>query len=37
MSYFVVDVETDGPIIGKHSIVCFAAVKLTYELVVGHL
>lgn len=26
MSYIVVDVESDGPIIGKHSMVCFGAV-----------
>ena len=26
MSYIVVDVESDGPIIGKNSIVCFGAV-----------
>ena len=26
MSYIVVDVEGDGPIIGKHSMVCFGAV-----------
>ena len=28
MSIFVVDVESDGQIIGKHSMVCFGAVKL---------
>jgi len=32
MSYFVVDVEADGDIIGRHSMVCFGAVKLTPEL-----
>jgi len=32
MSYFVTDVESDGPIIGKHSMVCFGVVKLTPEL-----
>jgi len=32
MSYFVIDVESDGPIIAKHSMVCFGAVKLTPEL-----
>jgi hypothetical protein len=32
MSYFVVDVESDGNIIGKHSMVCFGAVKLIPEL-----
>ncbi len=26
MSYISVDVESDGPIIGKHSLVCFGAV-----------
>ena len=26
MSYIVVDVESDGPIIGKHSMICFGAV-----------
>lgn len=28
MSYFVVDVEADGNIIGEHSMVCFGAVML---------
>lgn len=28
MSYFCVDVESDGPIIGKHSMVCFGAVLI---------
>jgi hypothetical protein len=32
MSLFVTDVETDGQIIGKHSIICFGVVKLTPEL-----
>lgn len=32
MSYFIVDVESDGPIIGKHSMVCFGAVLLNEEL-----
>jgi hypothetical protein len=32
MSLFVVDVESDGQIIGKHSMVCFGAVKLTHDL-----
>ena len=32
MSLFVVDVESDGQIIGKHSMVCFGVVKLTPEL-----
>lgn len=32
MSLFVVDVESDGQIIGKHSLVCFGVVKLTPEL-----
>ena len=32
MSYFVTDVEADGNIIGKHSMVCFGVVKLTPEL-----
>jgi hypothetical protein len=32
MSYFVVDVEADGDIISKNSMVCFGAVKLTPEL-----
>jgi hypothetical protein len=32
MSLFVTDVESDGQIIGKHSIVCFGVVKLTPEL-----
>lgn len=28
MSYIVVDVESDGPIIGSHSMVCFGAVYI---------
>ena len=32
MSYFVVDVESDGQIIGINSMVCFGAVKLTQKL-----
>ena len=28
MSYIVVDVESDGPIIGQHSMVCFGAVLI---------
>ena len=32
MSFFVVDVESDGQIIGKNSMVCFGVVKLTPEL-----
>jgi len=32
MSYFIIDVESDGQIIGKHSMVCFGVVKLTPEL-----
>lgn len=32
MSLFVTDVESDGQIIGKHSMVCFGVVKLTPEL-----
>jgi len=32
VSLFVVDVESDGQIIGKHSMVCFGVVKLTPEL-----
>jgi hypothetical protein len=32
MSYFIVDVEADGEIIGKNSMVCFGVVKLTPEL-----
>lgn len=32
MSFFVIDVESDGQIIGKHSMVCFGAVKLTPAL-----
>jgi hypothetical protein len=32
MSLFVTDVESDGQIIGRHSIVCFGVVKLTPEL-----
>lgn len=29
MSLFVVDVESDGPIVGVHSMVCFGAVKVS--------
>lgn len=32
MSWFVVDVESDGQVIGKNSMVCFGVVKLTPEL-----
>lgn len=32
MSFFVVDVESDGPIIGVNSMVCFGAVMVTPEL-----
>lgn len=32
MSYYIVDVETDGPIPSKYSMVCFGVVKLTPEL-----
>lgn len=32
MSYFVVDVEADGPVPGLYSMVCFGAVKVTQEL-----
>lgn len=32
MSWFVVDVEADGPIPGKYSMVCFGAVKVTPSL-----
>lgn len=32
MSLFVVDVESDGQIIGKNSMVCFGAVKVRPEL-----
>ena len=32
MSYFIVDVESDGPIIGVHSMVCFGAVLLNEDL-----
>lgn len=32
MSYYVVDVEADGPIPHKYSMVCFGVVKLTPEL-----
>ena len=31
MSYIVVDVESDGAIIGKHSMVCFGAVLIDNE------
>lgn len=32
MSYIVVDVESDGPIIGYHSMVCFGAVVVRERL-----
>lgn len=32
MSIFVLDIESDGQIIGKHSMICFGVVKLTPEL-----
>lgn len=32
MSWFVVDVESDGPIIGLNSMVCFGAVRLNKKL-----
>lgn len=32
MSIFIVDVESDGQIIGRHSMICFGAVKLSVEL-----
>lgn len=32
MSYFVVDVESDGPLLGTNSMVCFGAVLLNREL-----
>jgi hypothetical protein len=32
MSYFVVDVESDGGLLGDNSMVCFGVVKLTPEL-----
>jgi hypothetical protein len=32
MSWFIVDVEADGKIIGEHSMVCFGAVKLSPDL-----
>lgn len=32
MSYIVVDVETDGNLIGKHSMICFGAVVVTPTL-----
>jgi len=32
MSYYVVDVESDGPIIGVNSMVCFGAIKVDDKL-----
>jgi len=32
MSYFVVDAESDGPIPGEYSMVCFGAVKVDSKL-----
>ncbi len=32
MSFYVIDVESDGPVQGRHSMVCFGAVLLDHEL-----
>jgi hypothetical protein len=32
MTCYVIDVESDGPILGRHSLVCFGAVRLNNEL-----
>lgn len=32
MSFYVVDVESDGPILGRNSLVCFGAVRLDNEM-----
>jgi len=32
MSYFICDVESDGGLLGRNSMVCFGVVKLTPEL-----
>ncbi len=32
MTYYVIDVESNGPILSKHSMVCFGAVRLDNEL-----
>lgn len=32
MSYIVVDVESDGPLLGHHSMVCFGAVIVDSKL-----
>ena len=32
MSYYIIDVESDGPILGVNSLVCFGAVRLDNEL-----
>ena len=32
MSYYVIDVESDGPVLGRNSLVCFGAVRLDNEL-----
>ena len=32
MSYFIIDVESDGPLLGTNSMVCFAAVKVDNKL-----
>lgn len=31
MSFYVVDVESDGQILGRNSIICFGAVRLDNE------
>ena len=32
MSFYVIDVESDGQILGRNSLVCFGAVRLDNEL-----
>ena len=32
MSYFIIDVESDGPLLGVNSMVCFGAIKLQENL-----
>jgi hypothetical protein len=36
MTYFMVDVEADGPIPGDFSIICFGAVIVEAELSIGN-
>ena len=34
MSFYVIDVESDGQILGRNSLVCFGAVRISYKLAI---